>query len=123
MMYVAPGLSMLEDGPILAERIRTLAKPGEEQRVAVCGYSTPTLIYYLEHPVSKLKSPGDFVGFFAGGGDAVVMPKAKYEELRDQLPKLTVLAEQSRFLRPKERVVVLGPATDVAQSNQATQPR
>ncbi|HEX5472521.1 MAG TPA: hypothetical protein VFW73_11570, partial [Lacipirellulaceae bacterium] len=120
MTYTAWRASQSEDGPVLAQRIHSLidVPSHDAPRVATFGYSAPSLVYYLGNTVERLSEPEQIPTFFDQGGDALVLPRAAYEKCRDQLPNnLTVVAEAQRFMRTKERIVVIGKATEVAQGD------
>jgi 4-amino-4-deoxy-L-arabinose transferase-like glycosyltransferase len=115
LMYSAPQISTLEDGPLLAKSIQSLilAEP-HEVHVATYRYSAPSLTYYLHHPVERIDEAAGLADYFARG-DILVMPRDAYEKERDHLPgDVTVLAEQPRFLRNKSSVVMLGRRSSVA---------
>ncbi len=120
MNYTAWRASNLEDGPVLAARIHSLVDTPSHNapRVATLGYSAPSLVYYVGNTVERLSEPEEIPTFFEQGGDALVLPRAAYEKCRDQLPSnLTVLAEAPRFMRRKERIVVISRLTEVARGD------
>ena len=116
LMYSAPQVSALEDGPNLAQRINSLDLSDRHQpTVATYRYSAPSLVYYLHHPVERIDAAADLASFF-DRGDVLIMPRDAYEREREQLPSdVTVLAEEQRFLRKNSSVVMLGRSTEVAR--------
>ncbi len=120
IVYTAWRTSQLQDGPLLAERIHNLvaATSHDAPRVATLDYFTPSFVYYLGHSVPRLSNPEQISAFFNEGGDALVLPRAVYDKQRERLPNnLTVLAEEQRFLRNHERVVLVSRETEVATAN------
>jgi 4-amino-4-deoxy-L-arabinose transferase-like glycosyltransferase len=116
LMVTAPQISALEDGPNLAQRINHLEIADQRQpTVATYRYSPPSLVYYLHHPVQRLEA--DEFGTYFDRGDVLVMPRDDYDREREHLPRdVQVLAEEQRFLRKNNSVVLLGRPTDVARS-------
>ncbi len=116
LMYSAPQVSSLEDGPNLAQRINGLELADRHQpTVATYRYSAPSLVYYLHHHVERIDAAADLAKFF-DRGDVLVMPRDAYEHEREQLPSdVAVLAEEQRFLRKNSSVVLLGRTTEVAR--------
>jgi 4-amino-4-deoxy-L-arabinose transferase-like glycosyltransferase len=116
-IYTAYRASQLEEGPMIADRIHQLVATSHGvPRVATYRYFTPTLVYYLGHTVSRLDGPEDIATFFAQGGDALVLQRAVYDRECKRLPtNVTALAEEQRFLRKHDRVVLIGRPTEVAR--------
>jgi 4-amino-4-deoxy-L-arabinose transferase-like glycosyltransferase len=125
MTYTAYRASQLEEGPVIADRIHELvATSNGVPRVATYRYFTPTLVYYLGHAVTRLDSPEDIGTFFDQGGDALVLQRAVYDQERKRLPgNVTVLAEEQRFLRKHDRVVLIGRPTQIARGEAREQSR
>jgi hypothetical protein len=125
MTYTAYRASQLEEGPLIADRIHdVVATSNAVPRVATYRYFTPTLVYYLGHTVTRLETPADIGTFFDQGGDALVLQRAVYEQERKRLPgNVTVLAEEQRFLRKHDRVVLIGRPTEVARGDAREQSR
>jgi 4-amino-4-deoxy-L-arabinose transferase-like glycosyltransferase len=117
MTYTASRISPLEDGPNVAQTIKslTLSEP-RAVRVATYRYSAPSLVYYLHHPVERIDT--DDIPKFFDHGDILVMPREAYDREREHLPSdVKVLAEKQRFLRKDNFVVMLGRPTAVARGN------
>src|SRR3954469_11664933 len=117
MIYTAWRANAQQEGPLLAERISAAsdAAADEGPRVATFNYFTPSLVYYLGHPISRLGNADEVTKFFDEGGDAVVLPRTVYEKNRGALPAdLTVVAEATRLFR-KTQVVVVSKTPQVAR--------
>jgi 4-amino-4-deoxy-L-arabinose transferase-like glycosyltransferase len=119
MTCTAARISPLQEGPLLAQRIKALsAADGQhEPRVATYHYLTPTLVYYLHHPVERIETADEMVKFF-DRGDVLIMPRDVYQREREHLPSdVRVLGEEQRFLRKNNFVVMVGRSTDVARGD------
>jgi 4-amino-4-deoxy-L-arabinose transferase-like glycosyltransferase len=117
-VYTAMRVSKMQDGPLLAERIRNLDQTNSNgfSHIAMFRYFAPSFVYYLGHPIPNLDNPDQIPTFFDRGGDALVLPRAVYDQQRAHMPNnVTVLAEEQRFLRKDERVVLVGRSTEVAR--------
>lgn len=125
MTFTAYRASQLEEGPQIAEQVDDLVATSHGvPRVATFNYFTPSLVYYLGHPVERLDKPEDIAKFFAEGGDAIVASRTAFEKQRKHIPNdVTILAEHKRFLRKNERVVLLGRPTEIAKLNGQLQAR
>src|SRR3954451_17968579 len=125
MIYTAWRANAQQEGPLLAERISAAsdAAADEGPRVATFNYFTPSLVYYLGHPISRLGNADEVTKFFDEGGDAVVLPRTVYETNRAALPAdLTVVAEATRLFR-KTQVVVVSKTPQVARGPSGEQAR
>lgn len=121
MTYTAWRASRMEEGPLLAARIHQLPAVAAKHapQVATFGYFTPSLVYYIGHSVTRLGRPDDFATFFESGGDALVMPRSAYDKNRSRMPhNVKVLAEENRFLRQHEPIVLVGRTTEIARGAQ-----
>jgi 4-amino-4-deoxy-L-arabinose transferase-like glycosyltransferase len=116
LMYTAPRISALEDGPKLAETVKGLESSERHPlRVATYRYSAPSLVYYLRHAVDRIDASDDVANFF-DRGDILIMPRDTYELEREHLPSdVKVVAEAQRFLRKSSFVVMLGHSPEVAR--------
>ena len=126
MTYTARRANQLQDGPLVAERIRAVmdTRSQHEPRVAALGYFAPSLVYYVGQPIQRFSQPEQVSQFFEQGGDAVVMLRADFEKHHDRLPGgLSILTETPRFMKKGESVVVLGRSTEVARGNNRDQYR
>jgi 4-amino-4-deoxy-L-arabinose transferase-like glycosyltransferase len=117
MTYTATRISPLEEGPNLAQQINSVAVTGEHSpRVATYRYLTPTLVYYLHHPVSRIEA--NEIATYFDHGDVLIMPRDAYDREREYLPSdVKVLAEEQRFLRKNSSVVVLARQADIARGD------
>lgn len=116
-VYTAARANDAQDGPLLAKRIKSdlVIVPQREPRVATCDYLPPSLVFYLGHSVERLGDPSQILKFFATGGDAVVMFGSSYEKSKAVLEADTVLlTEEERFLK-HQKIVLLGPANQIAR--------
>ncbi len=89
-------VSKMQDGPLLAERIRNLdqTNSGGVSRVATFHYFAPSLVYYLGRPVPDLVDAAQIPTFFDRGGDArAVLPRAVDDQ---QLARIAKLRDGSR---------------------------
>ena len=116
--YTAWRASGLQDGPRLAELVRTntASDTNDANRVATCDYLPPTLVYYLGHPVERLNDPSQIAAFFQSGGRALVLSESTYEKYRTSLPtNVAIIGEQQRFLK-QQKVVLLGQVRQSASN-------
>jgi 4-amino-4-deoxy-L-arabinose transferase-like glycosyltransferase len=119
-VYTAGRINPLQEGPLLAEQIHRLGDAAlhDEPHIATLNYFTPSLVYYVGHPVHRLKSADEVPTFFDQGGDALAMPRAVYEKERAKFPQdVSILAAEPRFLKKHETVVLIGRSTEVARGD------
>jgi 4-amino-4-deoxy-L-arabinose transferase-like glycosyltransferase len=125
MIYTGYRASQLEEGPLLADHVQELVATSQEvPSVATYRYFTPSFVYYLGHSVRRLTSSDELAAFFVEGGDAVVMPRDFYDQERARLPSdVTILADEQRFLRKRDRIVLVGRMTEIARGDTRAQSR
>ncbi len=112
MSVSAHRASPYQEGPLLAARIRSLETDAAPTRVALCGYFTPSLIYYLGRPVEQI-DPEAIAAYLAEATPGVViMPIEMYESMKTRLDA-TVVAREDRFLRQNRQVVMLTHSPEI----------
>ncbi|QDU87710.1 Undecaprenyl phosphate-alpha-4-amino-4-deoxy-L-arabinose arabinosyl transferase [Pirellulimonas nuda] len=113
--------SPYQEGPRLAERIAAFeAGAPEPTRVALCGYFTPNLVFYLGRPVEQIGADA-IADYLAGPSPGVVLvPGDVFEQIEPNLPEgATVVAEEKRFLRRNGRVVMLSKSPAIVAAAQS----
>jgi 4-amino-4-deoxy-L-arabinose transferase-like glycosyltransferase len=106
---IAPAyVSKYQDGPHFGALARQLAadRPTE---LATYDYFAPTLVFYAQTPVTKLRKPHDIPKYFDEHPQGLLLTRAdRLEDLQHELPAdVTVLDRQRRFLR-RHDLVLLG---------------
>lgn len=106
---IAPAyVSKYQDGPYFG-RMALNAGSDRQPELATFDYFAPTLVFYSEAPVARLRSSQEIPQFFGDHPEGLLLTREdRLEELQPFLPgDITVLAQQRRFLR-RHDLVLLG---------------
>lgn len=111
---IAPAyISKYQDGPYFGTMAKRIASDHVPE-LATFEYFAPTLVFYAETPVERLKKPEHIPRFFGEHPEGLLLTRSdRLESLRKELPAdITVLAQQRRFLR-RHDLVLLGRVSQV----------
>lgn len=106
---IAPAhISEHQDGPSLGSLARQLATD-QVPELATFEYFAPTLVFYAQTPVDRLKQASEVQKFFQNNPEGLVITRDdRLEVLREFLPSdVQVLVQQRRFLR-RHSLILLG---------------
>jgi 4-amino-4-deoxy-L-arabinose transferase-like glycosyltransferase len=93
--------------------------PEEGTRLATWQMFLPSLVFYADDRVEKLREPVDVAGFFAEDPAACVITRSdRLPALTESLPAdVVILARQRRFLRRHDLVLLGRPKSGIVQAN------
>lgn len=93
--------------------------PEEEARLATWQMFLPSLVFYADDRVEKLREPVDVASFFAEDPAACVITRSdRLPQLTESLPAdVVILARQRRFLRRHDLVLLGRPKSGIVQAN------
>lgn len=110
-----PRVARYQDGPYFGTLVKGMSAD-ESPALATFDYFAPNLVFYLGRPVDRLKKPEQITAFFAEHPHGYMLTRSdRLEDLRDELPRdITVLAQQRRFLRRHDLVLLGRTGTETA---------
>jgi 4-amino-4-deoxy-L-arabinose transferase-like glycosyltransferase len=119
---VAPArVARYQDGPYFGALVRQATPADHDPELATFDYFAPNLVFYSGSPVERLKKVEQVGEFFAAHPGGYLLTRSdRLDDLRDDLPPdVSVLAQQRRFLRQHD-LVLLGRETQTATTQIST---
>jgi 4-amino-4-deoxy-L-arabinose transferase-like glycosyltransferase len=107
-----------QDSPKLAEAARRAAGT-DHVEIGVIESFTPSLVFYAEHPVQRLRKPDEVVKFIESHPHGFVVARSdRLEALKLEVPNLIEVSRHRRFLRRHDLVLLSGPERMAANATE-----